>query len=99
MFTWIPIHEEAAKRLLEFKNSSHELVDILARMHAAGLVAIPIGDRGPKGKKHQLKEIDPFTFLANFNRGIRNDNRIALWAVLRKEWRNWSRANSSPCSD
>ena len=26
MFTWIPIHEEAAKRLLDFKDRSNELV-------------------------------------------------------------------------
>ena len=36
MFTWIPIHEETAKRLLEFKDRSHELVDILARMQSRG---------------------------------------------------------------
>jgi len=32
MFTWIPIHEEAAKRLLEFKDRNQDLVEILARM-------------------------------------------------------------------
>lgn len=86
MFTWIPIHEEAAKRLLDFKNRSHELVDILARMHEAGLVTLPIKDRGANGEDFQLREIDPFTFLANFNRRIRNDNRIALWEFLKKDW-------------
>lgn len=86
MFTWIPIHEETAKRLLEFKDRNHELVDILARMRAAGLVALPIMDRGSNGDEFQLKEIDPFTFLANFNRGTRKDNRIALWDFLKKEW-------------
>jgi 5-methylcytosine-specific restriction protein B len=86
MFTWIPIHEETAKRLLDFKDRNHELVDILARMHKAGLKAIPITDQGIRGKRFQYKEIDPFTFLANFNRGILKKNRQALWTFLKKEW-------------
>lgn len=86
MFTWIPIHEETAKRLLEFKDRQNDLIDILARMHAAELVAIPIMDRGPDGSSFQLKEISPFLFLANFNRGIRDDNRQALWSFLKHEW-------------
>jgi 5-methylcytosine-specific restriction enzyme B len=86
MFTWIPIHEEAAKRLLDFKDRQTDLIDILARMHAAGLVAIPIMDRGADGSGFQLKEINPFLFLANFNRGIRLDNRQALWSFLKEEW-------------
>ena len=86
MFTWIPIHEETAKCLLDFKDRNHELVDILARMHKAGLKAIPITDQGIRGKRFQFKEIDPFTFLANFNRGILKKNRQALWTFLKKEW-------------
>lgn len=86
MFTWIPIHEEAAKRVLEFKDRNHELVAILARMHAAGLKATSITDEDAAGKRFQLKEIDPFSFLANFNRKLRDDNRQALWKALKDEW-------------
>lgn len=86
MFTWIPIHEEAAKRLLDFKDRNHELVDILAHMHAAGLKATLINDRGSNGSTFLLKEIDPFSFLANFNRGTKESNRIAMWQVLKDEW-------------
>jgi hypothetical protein len=86
MFTWIPIHEEAAKRLLEFKNRNHDLIGIIHRMHEAELVAMPIGDRDAQKNEIPLTEIDPFTFLANFNRGIRDDNRVALWEFLKLEW-------------
>ncbi|MEO0017524.1 MAG: 5-methylcytosine-specific restriction enzyme, partial [Verrucomicrobiota bacterium] len=87
MFTWIPIHEETAKRLLEFKSRSHELVDILARMKAQGLITTKITDQAADGSQFQLKEIDPFTFLANFNRGPTKDsNRKALWQALKNEW-------------
>ena len=87
MFTWIPIHEETAKRLLEFKDRNQELVEILARMHSAGLKATKITDIGADGSEFQLKEIDPFTFLANFNRAVRDDNRQAMWQLLKDEWK------------
>lgn len=86
MFTWIPIHEETAKRLLEFKDRNLELVQILGRMHEAGLKATSINDRGSDGAEFPLKEIDPFTFLANFNRPVTDDNRRALWGTLKDEW-------------
>ena len=35
----------------------------------------------------EIKEIDPFTFLANFNRGVRDDNRQAMWQFLKNEWK------------
>ena len=90
MFTWIPIHEEAAKRLLDFKDRNHELVDILARMKARNLLTTKIDDQGTDDVKFQLKEIDPFTFFANFNRGTKDTNRKALWQVL-KTIGNYSR--------
>jgi hypothetical protein len=86
MFTWIPIHEEAAKRLLAFKDRSHELVSILNRMSGRGLLTTKLTDQGKDGATHVLKEIDPFTFLANFNRGTRDENRRQLWKSLKDEW-------------
>lgn len=86
MFTWIPIHEETAKRLLEFKDRNQELVQILGRMHEAGLKATPINDRGSDGSEFPLEEIDPFTFLGSFNRGVTDENRRALWKALKTEW-------------
>jgi hypothetical protein len=56
MFTWIPIHEEAAKRLLEFKDRQHELIAILSKMHESGMKASSITDKGSDGSSFQLKE-------------------------------------------
>lgn len=86
MFTWIPIHEEAAKRLLDFKERNHGLVDILAKMKNQGLITTKIDDQETDGVKIQLKEIDPFSFFANFNRGTKDANRQALWQVLKSDW-------------
>lgn len=84
MSTWIPIHEETATRLLEFKDRNHELVDVIAKMKQAGLLTTKIADQGTDDGL--LHEIDPFTFLANFNRGTKESNRKAMWEMLKAEW-------------
>lgn len=87
MFTWIPIYEQAAQKLLKFKSTNHELVEILARMLSKGLVTTPLMDKGPANEEFQLTEIDPFTFLANFNRGKTTAlNRQKMWSFLKEEW-------------
>jgi hypothetical protein len=86
MFTWIRIHEETATKLLEFKGRGHELAALVGRMHEAGLRALPASDRDDAGNTIPLRDIDPFTFFANFNRGVRDDNRKALWQFLKDEW-------------
>jgi AAA domain (dynein-related subfamily) len=86
MFSWIPIYEEAATKLREFRQRQPELVQILADMTAAGLKATSVGDKASDGSRLTLTEIDPFTFLGNFNRGITNANRTAMWQFLRERW-------------
>ena len=86
MFTWIPIHEETAKRLLYFRNRSRELAALVVRMHEKGLKALPANDKDKDGNTVPLGDIDPFTFLAGFNRAVRDDNRKALWHFLKDEW-------------
>lgn len=86
MFTWIPIHEETAARLLDFKSRSRDLAALVVRMHESGLKALPANDRVADGSTIPLRDIDPFTFLAGFNRGVRDDNRKALWQFLKGEW-------------
>ncbi|MEY4243339.1 MAG: 5-methylcytosine-specific restriction enzyme [Verrucomicrobiota bacterium] len=87
MFTWIPIHEEAAKRLLEFKDRQSELIDIMTRMNTLGLKVTKMTDKGENGERIPLQEIDPFTFLCIFNRSLRQENRRALWQFLKDEWK------------
>ena len=33
-----------------------------------------------------LREIDPFTFFSSFNRGITDENRLAILSALKKHW-------------
>ncbi len=86
MFTWVSIHQEAAEKLRGFRDRQSELVQLLADMRAGGLKATLIEDEGASGERFTLREIDPFTFMANFNRGVTSANRTAMWQVLKERW-------------
>ena len=86
MFTWIPLYEEAATALRAYRDRQPELVQILAGMAAAGLKATSIEDKATDGSRFTLTEIDPFTFLGNFNRGVTKENRTAMWKFLKERW-------------
>lgn len=85
-FTWVPIHLETARKLREFRDRSGELISLIQRMQGEDLKVISVNDKDAAGHSIPLKEIDPFTFLANFNRGLTKPNRRALWDYLKNEW-------------
>ncbi|MBL9114619.1 MAG: EVE domain-containing protein [Verrucomicrobiaceae bacterium] len=86
MFTWIPIHEETAQKLRAFHNRQDELIALLRQMRALGMKTTSIEDEGADGKRFELREIDPFTFLGNFNRGVTDANRTEMWEFIKKRW-------------
>ena len=79
MFTWIPIHREAIHRILEHRQNEKELLTVLREMEQRGLKVISLQDEGADGQNMPLAEMDPFTFLASFNRGITEKNRQENW--------------------
>ncbi len=85
-FTWMPIQAEAVTKLLSYQADRAPLLNVLKEMHGAGLKALPIVDYPEEGTKGTLRDIDPFTFLANFNRGLKDGNRIAMWKMLKEQW-------------
>ncbi len=87
MFSWRPIHEETAIRLLEFENRQDELVALLEEMKSTGLNVIPLADKGGNAEQIPLNEIDPMTFMAVFNRPNTPVKRFANWAFLKESWR------------
>jgi hypothetical protein len=81
MFTWIPFYEELANLILAYRSRQEELIGILTEIKGMNLPVISLEDKGAEGPL-PLKEIDPFTFFATFNRGITKENRIAILKVL-----------------
>ncbi len=75
-YTWVQIYVELADAVLVYRNRQPELVRMLKDI--AGEEELPIfglDDQFEGGKRDQLKNIDPFTFFAAFNRGTTKDVR------------------------
>ena len=86
MFSWIPIHEEAARALLAYENRQPELIALLVKMTEQGLNVIPLRDHPTEGTDGPLQAVDPFTFFAVFNRSLTQQNRHKNWTYLKQAW-------------
>lgn len=72
-FTWIPIYNEFAKTLLNYKDDQSELIEKLKKAFQATALSFPkLIDSG------EVYKIDPFTVMGMFNRGISESNRKAI---------------------
>jgi hypothetical protein len=86
MFTWIPIYEEIAGKILAFENRQHELLELLGKLRAEGLKVIQLNDRDANDKVIPLAEIDPLTFFASFNRTSSVPGRQAILKRIKEAW-------------
>lgn len=85
-FTWVVSYKEIASKLKDYKDRQLELIKILTDLQKRGLPTISRTDKNEKGEEIPLKEIDPFTFFANFNRGIKTESRIEIIKTLKELW-------------
>src|SRR5262245_773805 len=85
-FTWVPIYKEIARKVLEYERDQAALIALIREMKKAGLQIISLSDEDADGNEFELKEIDPFTFFANFNRGTKDANRKAILEFLKTRW-------------
>lgn len=83
-FTWISAYKEIASKLIAYKDRQRELIEILSDLQAQGLPTVAITDKNANGEQIPLTEIDPFTFFANFNRGVKTENRIEIIRALKE---------------
>jgi len=87
MFTWIPLYQEIARKILEFETRQDELLALLRGFAERGLQVGALDDMDAQGNRFSLTEIDPFTFVATFNwQGHKPENRIAILSALREAW-------------
>ncbi len=92
MFTWIPIYEELGKAILGYRNKRAELLDLLRDLASRDIPTISLRDNDASGEI-ELSDIDPFTFYADFNRGLTDENRVA---ILKENKRFFGLASSLP---
>lgn len=74
-FSWIPIYKELAPKLVTYQDRQPELIRFVEEIRSAGIPALSLVDKDAAGKPIPLREIDPFTFFANFNRGTTDRSR------------------------
>jgi 5-methylcytosine-specific restriction protein B len=86
MFSWKPIYAEIAAKLPEFAEQSRRLVSLMIQLHKRGLKVSSVTDKDKGGVEVPMDEVDPFSFFANFNRGVTDDNRRAILTAIKKEW-------------
>lgn len=72
-FEWINFYSEFATKLLEFKNNRAELITDIQSAYSAINMKLPKLER-----EDSIIDIDPFTVVGLFNKGITNANRIAI---------------------
>jgi 5-methylcytosine-specific restriction enzyme B len=85
-FTWIDIYQELAQTLLAWQDRQPELIEFLEDLRKQGYLLTSFQDKNSEGERIPLTEIDPFTFIGVFNRGIRDENRIAILSQIKKHF-------------
>ena len=80
-FDWINFYSEFADKLLEYKDNRKELINKIKRIYATISIKLPKLESGD-----EIIDIDPFTVFGLFNKGITNENRIAIINGIAEEF-------------
>ena len=84
-FTWIPFYMEFAKALLKYKDNRKPLADFiyseLAQVGEKSLVDYLHMEDGSK-----VKDIDPFSVFAIFNRSLKMENKIGFLQKIKDKF-------------
>lgn len=81
-FLWTRFYEALADRLATYHDRRGELLGVLSDLSSQGGVPLQLEDRFADGTTGLLRDIDPFTFIGLFNRGITTENRRIIAGAL-----------------
>lgn len=82
LFSWIPYYEELADNLRLWRDRQSELITCVDKIRISAHALPELMDKGVDDEPFLLREIDPFTVFALFNRGITDLNRISIAAAF-----------------
>lgn len=80
-FEWIETYEKTADKLLDFKNNRSELLQDIKKIYDQIALKYPFIDG-----EDPLRDVDPFSIFATFNRGITDKNRISIIHKMIEKW-------------
>ena len=80
-FEWTSFYSEFADKLLVYKQRRTELLSLLESIYHELKMKYPFDYHG-----NLLNDIDPFTVFGLFNKGITNENRVAILNGIAKEF-------------
>lgn len=76
-YTWIPFYKELSQKLLQFKDDRKPLVDfIYSELSTVGSKSLVDYIHMEDGSK--VKDIDPFSVFAIFNRSLKRENKVGF---------------------
>ena len=89
-YSWSEFYPRLADALMEFRGDRTALLDKMWAVSTASqrpqLFKYLRGDHRVDGSRGPVRDIDPFTVLGSFNRGIRNDARALIAAAYGEEF-------------
>lgn len=77
-FGWIPFYMAMADRLLAYRDRREELLQGIRAIAEGKDYVTVLQDRNADGSSVPLTDICPFTTMALFNRGLKDENRVQL---------------------
>lgn len=73
LFSWTSFYMEFADKLIQYKDRRQELLGLLEEVYDGLNIRYPFTENGKP-----IDDICPFTVFGSFNKGITNENRVAI---------------------
>lgn len=77
-FMWTDFYSEFATSLLKYADDREGLIEKVKEIYKNAKMKLPTLERD-----NNIVDIDPFTIFGLFNKGITNDNRIAILTQIK----------------
>ena len=78
-FAWTEFYSEFASLVLDFENDREKLIEKIKQIYTNTKIKLPTLEKG-----NNIVDIDPFTIFGLFNKGITNENRIAILTQIKE---------------
>lgn len=78
-FSWTEFYSEFATSLLSYADDRASLIEKVKQIYINAKMKLPTLEKG-----NNIADIDPFTIFGLFNKGITNDNRIAILIQIKE---------------